>query len=172
MNRSKEVLVVCHCLLNSNAKVYPLAEVGGVYSAPLKPFIDKGIGLIQLPCPETCYLGMKRWGMTKEQYDHVAFRNFCRTLLEPTLLQISAFMEADYSIIGIVGMDGSPNCGIDKTCIGFQGGELCGDLISVAPCESLQTIPGMGIFMETMKDLLEKADFAIPFISLHNEPGI
>ena len=35
MHRSKKIVIVCHCLLNANAKVYPLAQCGGVYSEVL-----------------------------------------------------------------------------------------------------------------------------------------
>lgn len=172
MNRSKEILITCHCLLNSNAKIYPLAETGGMYVTALEPYVKKGVGLVQLPCPETCYLGMNRWGMTKEQFNHLSFRKFCRTLLEPTLLQISAFMEAGYNVMGIAGMDGSPNCGITKTCKGFTGGEICSDHFISAQCDGLQFTPGMGVFMEILHESLKEMGISIPFLALHNEPSI
>lgn len=31
MNRSKKIVVTCHCILNANAKVTPLATVGALY---------------------------------------------------------------------------------------------------------------------------------------------
>ena len=31
MERSRKVMIVCHCQLNANAKIYPLALTGGVY---------------------------------------------------------------------------------------------------------------------------------------------
>ncbi len=172
MKRSKEILVVCHCLLNSNSKVYPLAEVEGVYRHAIKASIDRGVGILQLPCPETCYLGMKRWGMTKEQYDHPAYRSFCQSILQPSILQIKAFIDAGYTLTGIAGMDGSPNCGIEKTCLGFKGGEVCNDQIISDPCKHLRSVPGMGVFMEVLKQLLIEVNISIPLLSLHNEPEI
>lgn len=168
MKRGKNIFIVCHCLLNSNAKIFPLADTSGVYADDIEPLIKEGIGLVQLPCPETCYLGMNRWGMTKEQYDHQAFRDFCKMILHPILLQITAYAKAGYRISGVAGMDGSPNCGITKTCIGYQGGEICSNSGSNLTSE-LKTIAGRGLFMEIFEDLLKREGIVPPFVSLHEE---
>lgn len=62
MHRSRRILIMCHCLLNANAKIVPLASVQGVFTDVILPHINEGCGLFQLPCPETSYLGMYRWG--------------------------------------------------------------------------------------------------------------
>ncbi len=167
MKRGKNVFIVCHCLLNSNAKIYPLADAKGVYADDLAQLIEEGVGLVQLPCPETCYLGMNRWGMTKEQYDHQAFRDFCKMILHPILLQITAYAKAGYIISGVAGMDGSPNCGIAKTCIGFHGGEICSN--SERFCSDLEIVAGRGIFMEILEELLRAEGIVPPFVSLRQE---
>jgi predicted secreted protein len=168
MKRGKNIFIVCHCLLNSNAKIYPLADTKGVYKDDIMPLIMEGVGLVQLPCPETCYLGMSRWGMTKEQYDHQAFRDFCKRILHPVLLQITAYTEAGYIISGVAGMDGSPNCGITKTCIGYRGGEICSG--NVKNCSSdLQMVAERGVFMEILEELLRAEGITPPFVSLHQE---
>jgi predicted secreted protein len=169
VKRNKRILMVCHCLLNSNAKIYPLAEVGGVYVDAVSSFLAEGAGIIQLPCPETCYLGANRWGMSKEQYDHQAFRSFCRTLLEPTMLQIQAFHHAGCTFIAVAGMDGSPNCGIEKTCVGLSGGDVCSHLFRQDPCRNLATVNGRGVFMEVLAELLHSARIDIPFLALYTE---
>ena len=168
MKRGNKIYIVCHCLLNSNAKIYPLADTKGVYVNDLKHLFENGTGLVQLPCPETCYLGMNRWGMTREQYAHKAFRDFCRTLLYPTMLQISAFVQAGYTISGVAGMDGSPNCGINQTCIGYQGGEICPEF-ALGGCSDLKMVSGRGVFMEIFEELLREEGVVTPFVSLHQE---
>ena len=168
MKRGKTIYIVCHCLLNSNAKIYPLADIKGVYVDDLGHLFDEGAGLIQLPCPETCYLGMNRWGMTREQYANNAFRDFCKKILLPTMLQISAYVQAGYHIEGIAGMDGSPNCGINQTCVGYRGGEVCPEF-ALDQCSNLQLIPGKGVFMEIFEELLREEGIAVPFVSLHQE---
>ena len=64
MNRSQKILIVCHCAINANAKVPPLAPVGGVFTDYSSEYIRSGCGLLQLSCPEVSYLGMNRWDMT------------------------------------------------------------------------------------------------------------
>lgn len=168
MKRGKNVFIICHCLLNSNAKIFPLADTSGVYVNDISPLMKIGVGLVQLPCPETCYLGMNRWGMTKEQYDHQAYRDFCKTILYPIMLQITAYAKAGYSISGVAGMDGSPNCGITKTCLGYRGGEICYNSASDLSSE-LELVSGRGIFMEIFEELLKVEGIVPPFVSLHEE---
>ena len=61
-------------MLNANAKVSPLAVYPGVLAEVIQPFIDQGAGIVQLPCPESSYLGINRWGMCFEQYNHPNYR--------------------------------------------------------------------------------------------------
>lgn len=169
MHRSKKIVIVCHCLLNANAKVYPLARCGGVYSEVMANSITEGAGIVQLPCPETVYLGMQRWGMTREQYNTSFFRESCRDMLKTSVIQIKAFDDAGYEIQRIIGMDGSPNCGVNRTCFGYTGGEIS-DHDSVEKQQAnLSFGAGKGIFMEILADMLEVEGLAIPFTAIDEE---
>jgi predicted secreted protein len=172
MKRSREILIVCHCLLNCNAKVFPLADTGGVYRDALQAYIERGTGLLQLPCPETCYLGLNRWGMSKEQYDHRNYRSFCKQLLEPTMMQLEAFRAAGYQIVAVAGVNGSPNCGVETTCTGFSGGEICLETDIDKQCQQLEMVPGPGLFMEILAGLLDDIGLNCPFISLVDEISV
>jgi len=144
--------------MNANAKVYPLATVGGVFSDAVSSYIKEGCGLFQLPCPELSYLGINRWGMTKEQYDHANFRSHCRNILRYPVVQIQAFIQAGYELVGILGMDGSPNCGVSLSCEGYKGGELCSKNQIADQTKSLRFVSGKGVFMEEFLELLWKID--------------
>ena len=156
MNRSKKVLITCHCVLNANTKVYPLAAVGGVFSEAVAAYIDRGCGLFQLPCPELSYLGINRWGMTREQYDHPNFRAHCRDILKYPLIQLQALVRAGYELVGIVGMDGSPNCGATVTCEGYTGGELSSPESLEGQLRALRCVAGQGVFMEELMGMLRQ----------------
>ena len=58
--RSKKVVFVAHCLLNQNS----ISDGTAVYPAAFKDiinlFMDNDIGIVQLPCPELCCLGLDR----------------------------------------------------------------------------------------------------------------
>jgi len=172
MYRSKRILVVCHCLLNANAKVYPLASCEGVYRQVVGKSIDEGIGLLQLPCPETVYLGLNRWGMTREQYDHPTFRECCRQMLMPSIAQIKGYADAGYQILGVIGMDGSPNCGVSRTCYGFSGGEISAEGVIEAQRERLEFRLGKGVFMEILSAMLKEAQLDISFSAIDEEVPI
>lgn len=124
MRRSRQIVALCHCLLNANVKVPPLASHAGALELALERFASSGTGMFQLPCHETSFLGMSRWGMTSEQYDHPAFRRHCRRILEPCLDQLLALHREGCAMAGLVGVDGSPSCGMFRTCTGYRGGEI------------------------------------------------
>jgi predicted secreted protein len=67
-----EVMVIGHCLLN------PLARIKR--AKPPLPIDTKGANVIQLPCPEAMFFGMRRREITRDQLDHPAYRRFmwCR----------------------------------------------------------------------------------------------
>jgi predicted secreted protein len=169
MLRSKTILIVCHCLLNANAKVYPLARCGGVYLDVLRDSIENGTGLFQLPCPENGYLGLNRWGMTREQYEHRHFREYCRNILSPSIDQIAAFVKSGYQITGVIGMDGSPNCGINRTCTGFCGGEISFQGNVEKQRERLKMESGRGVFMEIFSAMLAEAGIFPQFQGIDEE---
>lgn len=172
MKRSKKILILCHCLLNANAKVFPLATCGGVYHHVIKTYIEGGVGLVQLPCPETGYLGINRWGMTKNQYDHPHFKDYCREILRPSLYQIRAFADAGYELLGVIGMDGSPNCGISRTCMGFSGGEICSQVDIAKQNELLVVEAGRGIFMKIFEEMLATEEIRIRFWAVDEEQAV
>lgn len=126
-----EIEVVAHCLVN------PLTRVIG-----LKPprFCQSG-PVIQLPCPEALYLGLDRWAVTRNQLDVPEFRRFCRSTIihYADLLEMLAKKGASIRIVGIAG---SPSCGIITTSTGYSGGR-----VREAQHEH---VPGRGIFMEEL----------------------
>jgi len=170
MNRSARILVVSHCILNANSKVRPLAFYPGVLIRALKPFIEAGVGLMQLPCPETFHLGMRRFGMTREQYDTPGYIRACEEILSPTLVQLMAFRDAGYAFEGLVGVDGSPSCGVTQTCFGYSGGEIGAGSCDIAgQLAGLTMGPGQGVFIQVLLRLLHERGLSIPLMSINEE---
>ena len=90
MKRNRKIILVAHCLLNVNAKVLGIAgEKGG--SKLIGELIQKGYGIIQLPCIEMAMYGSQRWGIVYEQNDFPAFRDTCRRMLDPIVKQVADF---------------------------------------------------------------------------------
>ena len=138
-NIRQEVLVLGHCLLN------PLARVKG--AKPTTPVDLKGANVIQLPCPESMYLGMRRREVTKDQLDHPAYRRFCMKIFTPFADMLEG-LAANYISIRIIGVPKSPSCGVKITSVGGEPGKVKEFHHSHAP--------GPGVFMEEIIKELER----------------
>lgn len=112
MNRSKRIIFISHCILNQNTVVYPLARANGPYTDIIEIIMENGIGIHQLPCPEYRHLGIKRDPMTKEEYDTKEYRRLCKNISIDTIDIMKEYIENDYVIVGLIGVDESPTCSI------------------------------------------------------------
>jgi predicted secreted protein len=132
-----EITVVAHCLLN------PYTRVKGLRPVQFRP----GGPVIQLPCPEALYMGLDRWAVTRNQLDVPEFRRFCRSLIVhyADLLEMLA---RQGKRIKIVGLAGSPSCGLETTSLGYAGGR-------VHEVEH-EHVAGKGVFMEELIAELER----------------
>lgn len=153
---------MCHCLLNSNAKIDGLALYGGAHVPVVGKYLSSGAGIIQLPCPETTYLGLKRWGMTRDQYDTPFYRRHCRTLLQPYIDQLIDYRRNGCGIEAVVGVDGSPSCGVHFSCEGY-----CGGMIDPQKTQLAHEVAGRGVFIDELTRLLEENDITIPFDAIN-----
>jgi predicted secreted protein len=165
--RSRRVAVLAHCHLDANTKVHGLADYAGARDDLVVPLIERGVGIVQLPCPEATFLGMRRWGMTREQYDTPAYRRHCRAILGSVVDTLAALAEDGCVIEMVVGVDGSPSCGIALTPVGYEGGEI--SRLAEPPADTLA--PGRGVFMEVLGDLLAEAGLDIPFEGMEERPA-
>lgn len=129
MDRSKRVVFISHCVLNQNTVVCPLARAKGAYREIIVKLMDYGIGIHQMPCPEFRHLGLKRDPMEKIEYDTLEYRKLCKDLAKDSINVMKEYLDNDYEIVGIIGINQSPTCSI-------------GDL--------------KGIFMEELFELMDK----------------
>lgn len=166
MKRSRKILLVCHCILNSNAKVEGLSQYEGVFKEIIDIINKEGIGIIQLPCPEMIIYGIKRWGHVKEQFDTLFYRDNCREMLKSIVGQAKSYIDAGYEIVGVLGVDGSPSCGVNVTCSGNWGGELSGNEDLEHTIMDLKDIGSSGIFIEELNKYFIEHEIRIPFIAI------
>lgn len=168
-DRHRRIALVAHCHLNINTKVHGLADRAAGQTELVSRLVADGIGLLQLPCPEVTYLGMRRWGMTREQYDTPAYRRHCRALLAPVIDTVEALVADGCEVVGVWGANGSPSCGVDRTCEGYEGGEIEYPFAAdQAPRAVL--VSGRGILFEELQTLLEQAGISPAFHGI-DEPA-
>ena len=168
MNRSKKMVLVAHCLLNTNAKVQGLSLTRGV--APIvNDLILEGYGLIQLPCIEMAMFGSRRWGIVREQCSFQEFRSKCISQLTPIVNHVQDYIQNGYDIVGVIGVDGSPTCGVHRTVSGEWGGELCGDHNYQHTISTAHAIDGNGVMMQELKKLFSDREIEVPFYAIDEE---
>ena len=172
--KPRTVLVACHCILNPSAKVISpdlqaQARETALRRRALSAFLEQEIDILQLPCPEFTLYGPLRWGHVREQFDNAFFRGHCCRILEPLIEQIVEYAAHPelFQLAGILGVDGSPSCGVYKTCTGDWGGERGAQR---APNPARET-EGRGVFMEELLRLLCDKGLKLPVFSLETLPA-
>ena len=169
----QKILFVSHCFLNDAAKLknQNLKDQQlerNAKRAFLKQALDYDIELIQLPCPEFILYGCNRWGHAASQFDTPFFHKESRRLLEPFVMQIKEYVSAPerFEVLGVLGIDGSPSCGVNYTYDGSWGGELTTNPNLEKSLHSLSKADYPGIFMKVFQQILKEYSLDIPFFSL------
>ena len=159
----KKILFVSHCILNTSAKVvlYNQQEIDAEENLRkkfMRKAIDSDIQLIQLPCPEFTLYGARRWGHVSNQFDNVFFRTHCRNILTPIIQQLKEYLQNEdmFEVLGFVGVDGSPSCGVDYTCYADWYGSFDGRTGLDETLASCKLGKGSGILIQVLKEMLEE----------------
>jgi predicted secreted protein len=111
---ARKVALIAHCLLNQNAKVCEGARYRGIVSPVVEALRSRGYLLLQLPCPELAFAGVRRWWAVYEQYDTPAYRAHCRRLAQGIAPLIEQHLRHGAEVI-LIGLDGSPSTGVRFT---------------------------------------------------------
>ena len=136
--RSKRIILVCHCLLNQNSVLEGWERARGAYPIA-SVFINAGIGIVQLPCPELICCGLHRPPLSKEKYDTAAYRSLCRELLRPYIAQLLEYRKNGYELVGMCAIKNSPTCSMSGN---------------------------RGVLMDELMTLLEAQDIPLPYIEI------
>jgi predicted secreted protein len=126
--RSKKVVFVSHCILNQNAKLADCAHYPGTITETAEVLLNANVGIIQMPCPEFLYLGLDRkvdYGTNpsvESEDTRIArcmneekSKCLCRNLINDILCQIEEYQKFDFDIVGFIGINASPTCGVETT---------------------------------------------------------
>ena len=141
--RSKKVMFVAHCILNQNARINSCGYTPAAIPKIAGCLIERGIGISQMPCPELGCLGLGRGG-AEEIYDQLSTpgaRRYLKTLAASVVYQAQQYRKQGFRVLGVLGIDGSPSCGVDLTWYEGEG-------------------PGTGAYMEELREALKKANLA------------
>ncbi len=159
--RSRKVVFLAHCLLNQNAISDGTAVHPAAFREVVRLLLDNDVGLVQMPCPELCCLGLDRGDprgverpvtventrIRREMQNPPAARRL-EALVDQVLWQIEEYHRHGFEIIGLIGADRSPNCGVETTS------------------DHDTEIPGRGLFIAALSRRLEEEGLSIPMIGL------
>lgn len=155
--RGKKTVFVASCLLNTNNKVMGLARYSGMCKEVFDTLNKYGLGINQMQCPETLYLGIGRWWMTKNLYDNNGFRGFCRELASQVVTYMEEYERQGYETVAILGCDGSPTCGVDITSWDDNWG---GSPVNLDYNKAI--VEGSGVYIEELKKEIEERGLKLP----------
>lgn len=174
MKRKRHIVLLSHCILNVNTKVHGLAGYESAIKDLVCFLLDNEIAMIQLPCPEAEILGLRRWGHVKDQLDYPFFHDHCRSLLEPFVRQVRMYLDNEHRILGVIGIEGSPSCGVGKTCRSrLWQGDFLDKEETWLKVDNLNWSAEPGIFMQTFQVMLTERNISLPFLAVNEiEPTV
>ena len=183
-------MFLSHCLLNANTRYLGGAGRQGSVAEIVQPCLEHGIGIVQLPCPEEHAWGgvLKRWLLGFYGADaSLSFR--LRAILFPLMVfytrhvyrrlarqvanQIQDYLASGFEVLGVIGVDGSPSCGVQKTMNLEHAFVQVGRLQPVATAADVNAIVrrnaigGRGLFVALLEEELRRRSLNVPFAA-HN----
>jgi len=171
-NRSKRLIVVAHCLLNQNSISDGTADFPSQFRELIDLIMANNIGLIQLSCPELTCLGLDRkdklGGTRPLLEENSRIRNL---LIEPDNVErlqhkaeevaahIQEYESYGFKVLGVIGINRSPSCGVETTS--KDGREVEGqgvffDVIAKALRNREQPIRMIGVKTSQVEDSVQK----------------
>ena len=105
----------------------------------------------------------------KNQFQHPFYMEQCCKILEPVLLQLQEYAQhvEKFHVLGIVSVEGSPNCGYHLTCEGEWKGEIGTDEKRIQDIQkSLKMTENPGVYMEVLEKELQKRNMEIPIVTM------
>ena len=165
--RSKKVVFIAHCLLNQNSISDGTAVYPAMFRNVIELFMKADIGIAQMPCPELCCLGLDRGNIYGADAPIVVENTRIRIemkkdipntqldrLADYVVYEILEYIRYGFEIVGIIGANRSPNCGVDTTS------------------DNNTEMKGMGLFMEKILCRLSEKNILIPMIGLKGTDNI
>jgi len=159
--RSKKIVFVSHCVLNQNSISDATADYPGANESILKSLIQAKVGIVQMPCPELLCLGLDRGDIHGGERDVVVENTRIRKKLEEPnsieiiknlvnqiVFQIEEYRRNGFAVLGIIGINRSPSCGVNTTS------------------RNNQEVEGQGVFFEALGKALEKKNISIDMLGI------
>ena len=151
--RSKKVVPIVHCILNHNARIDRFGRYPGAIKEIIEVLMEKGYGIMQIPCPELMIMGLQRANSNEEKLTIIEAlgkpenRKICNEIAQATAYQIKEYLDNGFTVPCVIGSDGSPSCGVNITIRGAE------------------KFPGSGVFIQELKKVFAEQNIDVPIVS-------
>jgi len=188
-NRGKRVIFLSHCLLNENTRYLGGAKCEAGVNDIIGQLQSQGIGIVQMPCPEQMFWGgiLKRKMLMGYGINHSILKFFRKIyvnyfiwqtklnyqeLANQIAHQIKDYIDLDFEVLGIMGIKGSPSCGVTQSLdikkssqylAGLDLKELTKDKFN-RDIYDLCLVDWEGLFIKALKQSLWKKKLEIKFL--------
>ena len=188
-SRSKKVIFLSQCILNENVRYLGGAFRRGGVREIVEGCWDREWSIVQMPCPEQYAWGgvTKRWLLmlygTKGTFLYRMRRLVLPLLIQYTKLrlrrlakavvgQINDYRVSGYSVIGVIGIDGSPSCGVNTTMDLESSFEVMARMdVGSVTVEQMTNIlrqgstAGRGLFASALQQELNRRHIDVPYVA-------
>lgn len=170
--RSKKIILVSHCLLNQNSISDGTADFPSQFQEIVSYLMSQHIGIIQLPCPELLCLGLDRGDPMSHTRPLLQENTRIREKLSDShcldqlnheadkiIQQIEEYKKHGFRVLGLIGVNRSPSCGIDSTTrdgVEVQGKGVFAAVLSEALSRHGIVLPMSGIKTSEIEDSIAK----------------
>ena len=118
--RSRRVVFLANCALNQNARHYDCADFPAIMDPLLDCIQENQIGIVQMKCPEMMAIGLGRdrdvppLPTLTDALELEEGQHRLRLMAEEVIYMIKEYQYQDFQILGILGKNGSPSCGVTE----------------------------------------------------------
>ncbi|GAA4750933.1 2-thiouracil desulfurase family protein [Actinomycetospora chibensis] len=187
--RGRRVVFLSHCLLNENTRYLGGAARPGCVREIVDACAEAGLGMVQLPCPEEQAWGgvhkrrlLRLYGSARWlprplrraalpvllAYTRWVYKRLARDAVR----QIADYRRTGHEVVALVGVDGSPSCGVRRSL----DIRVALERLAEADRESLTTdrvnailratsVPGEGMFTEQVRRRLRARRIGVRFVA-------
>lgn len=169
--KDKRIILIAQCLINPYCRVHILGQNFGLSQELTNYLMEKRIGIIQYPCPETTAMGLGRNPQGRQQYDNIFFRDHCKELLKVPMLMVREFIKNNYRLACFIGLENSPTCGVHwgKHKVNKYQAESPNPVDKPDPSDPVLA----GIMVDILAEELGKDGIKVPFLEFPalSQPG-
>ncbi|MCK4327866.1 MAG: DUF523 domain-containing protein [Candidatus Diapherotrites archaeon] len=159
--RSKQIVLVSHCILNQNSISDGTADYPAAINEIVELLLKSNIGVIQMPCPELLCIGLDRGNIhgceepvvventrIRSSLNSPSSTQTIKTLVKQLVYQIEEYSQNGFTVLGLIGINRSPSCGVNTTSMNNR------------------EVDGEGVFIKALREELEKKDVHIKMVGI------